>query len=70
MNKLSEMLRDNGVQLESGIDEAAEDSTERYYKTMAEYYNRKEGHLHLQDGYHCAISVSYTHLTLPTICSV
>lgn len=55
MNKLSEMLRDNGVQLESGIDEGAEDSTERYYKTMAEYYNRKEGHLHLQDGYHCAI---------------
>lgn len=55
MKRLSEMLRENGELLETGTDREPEDSAERYYKAMADYYNGKEGNLHLQDGYNCPL---------------
>lgn len=55
MKRISGMLRENGELLESGTDAEPEDSAERYYKAMADCYNRKEGNLHLQDGYNCPL---------------
>ena len=55
MKKLSEMLKANGVPLETGTDAEPMDSLERYYKNLCDMYNRQEGNLHLQDGYNCSI---------------
>lgn len=55
MKKLSEMLKENGVPLETGIEAEPMDSLERYYKNLCDMYNRQEGNLHLQDGYNCPI---------------
>lgn len=53
MKNLSEMLKENGVALESGTDAEPMDSLERYYKNLCDMYNRQEGNLHLLDGYEC-----------------
>lgn len=53
MKKLSEMLKANMETSETGSDDM--DPTERYYKSMCELHNKREGYLHLEDGYHCPI---------------
>lgn len=56
MKKLSEMLKGNGELLATGTDDTEPvDTMEQYYKSMCELHNKREGNLHLEDGYNCPI---------------